>query len=228
MLNGRRDFQSVRTVILELDVSEKQVLPRPPTVQSSSKPTFVVTEEPAEDEIEHEDETCTPFFETEFEEDELHAIVVSLDSQDLAEDEIVNMFAKVTSGIRQWREDCKKPIRSKGGRLKEKGAVGASYCFHISSDADQTGCSWASFDEFLNLAELSSVAVPLRDEIPLANVGTLALADTAAGQALVGSPDLERMVRAFKKRGYKIHVNKGETNLPAANGLGGKSTPVGK
>eukprot|EP00959_Pyramimonas_sp_CCMP1952_P284070 5937829-Pyramimonas_sp.AAC.1 len=36
------------------------------------------------------------------------------------------------------------------------------------------------------------------------------------------------MVEVFKKRGYRIHANMDETTPQAANGVGGKSTPIGK
>eukprot|EP00959_Pyramimonas_sp_CCMP1952_P432261 9052181-Pyramimonas_sp.AAC.1 len=53
-----------------------------------------------------------------------------------------------------------------------------------------------------------------------------ALVDTAAGQALIGTPDIDRLKAAFKKKGFEIHFVDTD-KVPMANGVGGKVKPVG-
>eukprot|EP00959_Pyramimonas_sp_CCMP1952_P391506 8204592-Pyramimonas_sp.AAC.1 len=64
--------------------------------------------------------------------------------------------------------------------------------------------TWATFsvEEWVGL--VSGETVP---ELNLRNMRDHGLADTAAGQALVGAPDIENLRGAFKQRGYHVHID---------------------
>eukprot|EP00959_Pyramimonas_sp_CCMP1952_P078819 1647729-Pyramimonas_sp.AAC.1 len=60
----------------------------------------------------------------------------------------------------------------------------------------------------------------------LQDMDEYALVDTAAGQALIGPPDIDRLRSAFKKKGYEAHIFDTD-KVPTANGVGGKVKPIG-
>eukprot|EP00959_Pyramimonas_sp_CCMP1952_P426899 8940816-Pyramimonas_sp.AAC.1 len=56
-------------------------------------------------------------------------------------------------------------------------------------------------------------------------MGDRALVGAAAAQALVGEIDLDHMVDAFSRRGFKTTVKKGPVVGVAAGGIGGRVAP---
>eukprot|EP00959_Pyramimonas_sp_CCMP1952_P266685 5575788-Pyramimonas_sp.AAC.1 len=64
--------------------------------------------------------------------------------------------------------------------------------------------------------------------LSLRQMGDRALVDTAAAQALVGEIDLDHIVDAFSRRGFKIIVKKGPVVGVTAGGVGGRVAPVGR
>eukprot|EP00959_Pyramimonas_sp_CCMP1952_P360432 7547915-Pyramimonas_sp.AAC.1 len=55
-----------------------------------------------------------------------------------------------------------------------------------------------------------------------------ALVDTAAGQALIGTPDVKNLVEAFRKRGYFVFVDWTPLDGRKASGIGGLAKTVGR
>ncbi|CAK0804303.1 unnamed protein product, partial [Prorocentrum cordatum] len=129
-------------------------------------------------------------------------------------------------GKGHWREDCKKPYRSKADRLKSEGK---SFYFQVGSAAGSSGSTWAIFAE--ELAEAIALVTASRSDsfsgVTLRSMADQALVDTAAAQALIGVPDLKHLKSAFKEKGFKVHVRY-QDDLPFASGVGGRVRPVAK
>eukprot|EP00959_Pyramimonas_sp_CCMP1952_P073241 1531025-Pyramimonas_sp.AAC.1 len=106
---GKRTVEAVRSALLELDITERQTLPKPqaPAQARSFATTVPVLDEAGDYECDAcDDSECFGLYEMEFDEQELATILVSLDSQDLDEEHIIEVFAEVTLPQRRrtWAE----------------------------------------------------------------------------------------------------------------------------
>ncbi|CAK0846986.1 unnamed protein product [Prorocentrum cordatum] len=281
----------------------RQTLPKPqaPAQARSFATTVPVLDEAGDYECDAcDDSECFGLYEMEFDEQELATILVSLDSQDLDEEHIIEVFAEVTLPQRRrtwaesrqlktnrkvdrdffdrskgkgtkkvtrddfkkrsrcsncgekghWREDCRRPYRSKADRLKsessrpaavnkgpDKKPAQSSFYFNLDYDATHSGTSWAAIlDESGQVGSLSAAAatagqvdqqehdlgqvdLEMLAAATLQDMDEYALVDTAAGQALIGTPDIDKLRAAFKKTGFEIHFVDTD-RVPTANGVG--------
>ena len=97
---------------------------------------------------------------------------------------------------------------------------------HVSEEADDDLTFMAlSVGDWATLIEGVHGA---KTNLHLKNLQDHALVDTAAGQALIGQPDLEVLTEALAKKGYRVHAEFEPPVGVTASGIGGKAKPVGR
>ncbi|CAK0800210.1 unnamed protein product, partial [Prorocentrum cordatum] len=241
LMAGKRTVEAVRAAQLELDITERQTLPKAPAPAQAR--TFATTVPVLDEAGDYEcdacdDNECFGLYEMEFDEQELATILISLDSQDLDEEHIMDVFAEAD----RLKSESSRPAAANKG--SDKKPAQTSFYFNLDYDASHSGTSWAAvLDESGQVGSLSAAAATAgqvgqqeRDlgqvdlealaAATLQDMDEYALVDTAAGQALIGTPDIDKLKAAFKKKGFEIHfVDTDE--VPTANGVGGKVKPVG-
>ena len=140
------------------------------------------------------------------------------------------------------KSESSRPAAANKG--SDKRPVQNSFYFNLDYDASHSGTSWAVvLDESGQVGSLSAAAatagqvdqqehdlgqvdLEMLAAATLQDMDEYALVDTAAGQALIGTPDIDKLRAAFKKKGFEIHFVDTD-RVPTANGVGGKVKPVG-